>query len=287
MKKILVPCDFSAEAIHAVQTAQFMAGNSWEIHLVHVIELPVMHDALMMPSVNFEDSLIEALKQRAEKGFAKILSSNLQRSIPIYTHVHFGPTALTILNFIKEENIQRVVMGTKGATGFKEVFVGSNTERIVRSSPVPVFVIRNACRYNAIKNIVFPAPVNFDEEEELIRRVKVLQHELKAILHLVWVNTPTNFTPDDKTRQRLEGLAHRYMLTNFTTNIFNDVYEETGIINFAHSIKADLIAMGTHGRKGLAHVFGGSLTEDLINHVDLPVWTFSMHHAHDHILSND
>jgi nucleotide-binding universal stress UspA family protein len=287
MKKILVPCDFSAEAINAFHTAQSMAGHTGEVHLLHVIELPVMHDAMLMPALNFEDSLMEALKQRAEKGFQKILLGNKHPSIPIHLHTHFGPTALTILNFIKEQGVDRVVMGTKGASGLKEVFIGSNTERIVRRSHAPVFAVRKSCDYAAIKNIVFPAPVNFDEEEELIRRVKVLQHELKATLHLVWVNTPTNFTPDHKTRQRLAELGHRYMLTNFTTNIVNDVYEEAGIINFAHSINADLIAMGTHGRKGLAHIFGGSLTEDLVNHVDLPVWTFSMLHAHDHILSHD
>jgi nucleotide-binding universal stress UspA family protein len=65
------------------------------------------------------------------------------------------------------------------------------------------------------------------------------------------------------------------MFTNYTTNVFNDSYEESGVINFTHTIGADMIAMGTHGRKGLTHILSGSVTEDVVNHVDCPIWTFT------------
>jgi nucleotide-binding universal stress UspA family protein len=48
------------------------------------------------------------------------------------------------------------------------------------------------------------------------------------------------------------------------------------VINFAHSIDADMIAMGTHGRKGLAHILSGSLTEDVVNHVECPTWSYTI-----------
>ena len=66
------------------------------------------------------------------------------------------------------------------------------------------------------------------------------------------------------------------MLKNYTLNVFNDPYEESGVINFAQEIDADMIAMGTHGRRGLAHLMSGSVAEDIVNHVDCPIWTYSI-----------
>jgi hypothetical protein len=65
----------------------------------------------------------------------------------------------------------------------------------------------------------------------------------------------------------------RYMFSNCTTNIYNDLFEESGIVNFAHEVNADILVMGTHGRKGLSHIFAGSVTEDVVNHIDIPIWT--------------
>ena len=72
----------------------------------------------------------------------------------------------------------------------------------------------------------------------------------------------------------MEQFVRHYSISNYTLNTRNDFSEQDGIINFAHEIKADLIAMGTHGRKGLAHLFMGSVTEDVVNHVDGPIWTY-------------
>lgn len=282
MKKILVPCDFSAEAVYAFRSAASLAEREdAEIHLLHVIELPVMHDAVLMPAINFEDSMISALKERAEKGFERLHQQAVATKHPVVQHILFGPTSLMILTAIEELHIDLVVMGTKGADGLKEVFIGSNAEKIVRSSLAPVLVVRKEFYATKVKNIVFPMPLNFEEEEDLIRRVKMLQSQFGATLQILWVNTPASFSPDYETRARLEEFANRYLFNDYTINVYNDRDEESGIIRFCHEQKADLLAMGTHGRKGLAHLFSGSLTEDVINHIDLPVWTYSMQNGHE------
>ena len=93
---------------------------------------------------------------------------------------------------------------------------------------------------------------------------------------MVWINTPSNFTRDTITHNRLKDFAKRFMLKDFTLNIFNDPYEETGVTNFTHMIGADMIAMGTHSRKGLSHMLNGSVAEDIVNHMDCPIWTSTM-----------
>ena len=73
MKKILVPCDFSAQAVDAFRFAMDVSTQSkGEIHLINVIEVPVVHDSLLMPIHSFEESLFKELKAKTEKQFQYI-----------------------------------------------------------------------------------------------------------------------------------------------------------------------------------------------------------------------
>ena len=62
----------------------------------------------------------------------------------------------------------------------------------------------------------------------------------------------------------------------YKVHIYNDISVEQGILNFASKINAGLIGIGTHGRKGLAHFFNGSISEDIVNHANRPVVTFKI-----------
>jgi K+-sensing histidine kinase KdpD len=106
--------------------------------------------------------------------------------------------------------------------------------------------------------------------------VKALQNFFKAHLHIVWINTPTTFTSDKVTNDRLQKFVKRFMFKDFTIHVFNHTDEEQGILQFSNQIGGNLIAMGTHGRKGLAHVLSGSLAEDVANHTENMVWTYAL-----------
>jgi nucleotide-binding universal stress UspA family protein len=72
----------------------------------------------------------------------------------------------------------------------------------------------------------------------------------------------------------MQNFANKLNLKDYTLNVFNDRTEEEGILHFASSVNADLIAMATHGRTGFAHVLVGSIAEDVVNHATRPVLTF-------------
>lgn len=274
MKKILVPCDFSDQSVSAVRVALDIAGMSnGAVHLLNVVELPVMHDTVLMPVLSFEEALLEELKEKGEKQFKKLIKKYANDFKKVNGTVVYGNPSLMILRYIEENDIDLVVMGTKGASGVREALIGSNTEKMVRRSPVPVLTVKKYVQVSEIKNIVFPSTLQGDHED-LVARVKDLQKFFDATLHVVFINTPTNFTRDTVTHKRLKDFVKKAGIKNYTTNIFNDPYEESGVTHFADMIGADMIAIGTHGRKGLAHILSGSLTEDLVNHVNLPTWTY-------------
>lgn len=276
MKKILVPFDFSKPATNAYRFALDIAVQSkGTIHLLHVVELPILHDTLIMPVLNFEQQFLDDCRTSAESRFKKITEKYKGEGVKVVTKVQFGGVSRMIQDYIKSEAIELVVMGSHGASGLREFFIGSNAEKVVRNSFVPVLVVKDYQK-RPIKHIVFPNTLETEDQEDLVMKVKALQNFFKAQLHIVWINTPLNFTSDTETTRRLEAFAKRFMFKNYTLNVFSHPDEERGILEFTNSIKGSLIAIGTHGRKGIAHLLSGSLAEDVVNHNKDLVWTYSI-----------
>ena len=271
MKKILVPCDFSEPAIEAFKFAIDVASlGGGSVLVLKVIDIPVVYDATFgMPSYMDNSGLIEELQKAAKKDYHRLVKKYGKGYDKIKFSAVQGPTSMMINDFIEEKKISLVIMGTHGATGINEFFVGSTTEKIVRFSKVPVFAIRKAMPVKSIKNIVFPTTLNSDQSD-FIKKLKVLQAFFNARIHILYLNTPFNFIRDSD----LKEYAARHKFTNYTLSIRQDRYEPDGIIAFAEEIKADLLAMATHGRKGLSHFIEGSITEDVVNHINCPVWTY-------------
>ncbi len=276
MKKIIVPTDFSNQAEHALKFAVDVAVKSkGEILLMHVVDLPMLKDSILSPSIYVDDSIVKASTALAQKGFDKALAKYAESGVKIKTTVEYGNPAMSVIRTIEDNKADLVVMGTKGATGLKEMFIGSNTEKIVRGSRVPVISLPKASAIHAIQHIVFPNSLR-EENEALTIQVKAMQEFFKATLHIVYVNTPAMFKRDFETHGRLEAYAKRYMFKNFQIHVYNDLTEQDGTMNFADEVGANMIAMGTHGRHGLAHLLSGSIAEDVVNHVNCPIWTLRL-----------
>jgi len=239
------------------------------------VELPVMHESVLMPTLSFEEAFIKDMKAHAEKNFAKMKEKWAKEGPKVSSYVEFGGTTSTIRDFINEKKIDLILMGTHGASGVKEFFIGSNTEKIVRTAGVPVISIKKQLKLQSIKNIVFPTIADLNHEE-LVSEVKALQYFFKATLHILYVNTPSTFNRDLEIKPRLKAFAKRFMLKDFTLNVWNDYSEEEGLKNFVNESKADMIAMATHGRRGLNHLMSGSIAEDAVNHINCPIWTYKI-----------
>lgn len=273
MKRILVPCDFSGPAVEAFRFALDIAAKSGgEVMLLHTIELPVLHDTTLMPTLNFEEQALKDLRADVEKKITRLKSKWSKEDERVKHTITYGPVAAEIVRVAAERKSDLIIMGTKGATGLKDYFVGSNTEKVVRRSKVPVIAVKKFVKASSIRNIVFPNSLD-KEQEGLTLKVKDLQDFFKAKVHILFVNTPAEFHRDSEAKKALNTFAKRFMFKNYTLNIFNDIDQVEGVIHFAREINADLIVMATHGRKGLNHLMTGSVAEDLVNSIHCPIWT--------------
>ncbi len=278
MKKILVPVDFSDTSDNAfdfaVQLAQKTNAELQLIHVIDVVDMVGMSPMGSGVSAVWLDNYVQESITKA-KGKISTLLKQAPKGIRIDTTVEVGNVMGTIRDAIKDNEVDLVVMGTKGASGMREVLIGSNAEKVVRYARCPIISIKRKTDINSIKNIVFGVNIE-GAPERVVQKLKQLQAAFGATLHIVRINTPTGFERDRRVKKSLEQFATRYMLSDFTLNIYNEFFEDEGLIYFAEEIGADMIAVATHSRTGLAHLLGGSIAEDLVNHVKRPVWTLSL-----------
>jgi nucleotide-binding universal stress UspA family protein len=176
---------------------------------------------------------------------------------------------------IPDDNIDLVVMGASSHSKIEEFLVGSTTKKVVRSSKVPVLTIHEKPSTKLFKNIVYATSLS-DEEIAFSDVIKFAQEIYDATVHIVRINTRSNFIADTSIKEIMASFAERVQLKKYTLNIFNDFNEEDGILHFANVVGGDLIGMATHGRTGVASVLAGSISEDVINNSKKPVLTFLM-----------
>jgi len=166
-------------------------------------------------------------------------------------------------------------MGFKGHSELEEMIIGSNTEKIVRSSKRPVIVVKQNSKKFKLKTLVFAS--NFKEEnKEVFAKFIDFANTFNSKIHLLKVNTPANFQSTSEAKQKVNDFIKDFNLPKYKINIYNDASVEKGILNFAKDINADLIALSTHGRTGLAHLFTGSVTKNLTKKALKPMLTIKV-----------
>jgi nucleotide-binding universal stress UspA family protein len=279
MKKILVPTDFSKPAMIATDMATDIAKKAnAELTLLHIVEEAVGNSLNVEGQVSadghWEEKIFTMkLIEKAKKQLTKLVEDSRFDGVKVKQELRIGSPYHGMNAIITGGKFDLIVMGTAGRSDLEQMIIGSNTEKVVRRSHCPVLTMHNKPASKDFKNIVYAT--SMDKDEEIFSRVvRTTQKLYDSTIHLVRINTPGNFQRDVVVKKYMQDFAKKLQLKNFTINVFNDVSEEEGIIYFADSINADLIAMATHGRTGFAHVLAGSIAEDVVSHSKRPVLTF-------------
>lgn len=267
MKTILVPTDFSEHAFYALKTAASIAKKTKaEIQIVHVNILPLSEYGENPYYGEFYDQIISSTNDRLDNLMGVKFLKGLKVSKQIISNMLLHEAVVDE----RFKNIDLIVMGSHGKSGLNKVFVGSNTEKVVRMADSPVLTIKNEITDFNIGNIVFASNF-YGESYAAFTKIKFFADLYKGHIKLLKVITPKNFEPTPISRKLIEEFAEKFNLTNYSSNIYNAQSKEKGITDFCNEVNADLIAIETHGRTGIAHLINGSLAEDVVNHEDRPI----------------
>jgi nucleotide-binding universal stress UspA family protein len=198
-----------------------------------------------------------------------------EEGVKVYPHILADIPLTEIMDQKKFSQIDLIVMGSQGSEGLKELFIGSNTEKVVRKSKVPILSLKEDQGSFDLKNIVLAS--NFYKElEGVFSQMNDLLGPFNPHYNLLKVVTPNNFETSHYSRKLMNEFASRFDLKNYSIHIYNDNNIEAGILNFAKEINADAIVIATHGRRGIEHFINGSLAEDVVNHALTPVLSFKL-----------
>jgi len=284
MKKILVPTDFSKNASIATSVAADVARKSGaDLVLLHVIEGVAggsfnVEGEVSSLKDDAEDRLFNyRLIEKARKQLEKTVLDPSIRDVKADGELRVGNPFHAMRTMLDQKKFDLVVMGTSGHTKIEEMLIGTNTEKIVRLAKCPVLTVNKKPSSNHFKDIVYATSMA-KEEEVFSRMVKRTQQIYNSNIHLVRINTPADFQRDFTVKDQMNRFAKKLGLKNYTISVYNDFNVEEGVIRFADTLDADMIAMATHGRTGFAHVIAGSVAEEVVGHAKRPVLTFVVKH---------
>jgi len=274
MKNIIVPVDFSIQSENALKAAVSLAKkHNSKIFALHMLEL---NQAYITGAEGAHPEQTVFLLKLAEKRFSDFLNKPYLKDVEVKPIIkHFK--VFSEVNEVAEANdADMIIMGSHGTDGIMEIFVGSNTEKVVRNSEVPVLVVKHRLDDFTPKTMVFACDLK-EENINAYQRAKYIAEQFSVTLHIVYINTPgDNFLSTEDITAKIDKFSSLVGPDFIDVEIYNDYTVEMGVINYAESQGIDIIGIPTHGRKGISHFFMGSIGEDVANHSTIPVVTFKI-----------
>lgn len=274
MKKILVPTDFSEYALNAAKLAADIARKfEARIYFIHVVDIPT-YETGVIPGQSQQD-VAEGLfiLKKAKKDFKELLDQDFLKDLNVAEGIQFGGVYEQTVEQAEKHGIDLIVMGTHGTSGFvNDFFVGSNTDKIVRLSKIPVLTVKNEVKDAHFKNIVFAS--DFDEGVDTsFNRIADIIDYFDAHVDLVRIITRDDYYYSGPMLDIMEDFAKNNGLKDYKCHVYSADSVQTGINEFAQRVNADIVTTVTQGRRGLARLFNGSTTNDVMDSSPLPVMT--------------
>lgn len=208
MTRILLPTDFSENALTAIRYALTLYKDlKCTFFLLNSYMPPVYHTEYLMGSPaqiglgdivqqNSQDSL-EALKDTIEKEFKN----------PLHTFIiHSALNVLSneITRTVEAEQIDIIVMGTQGASGAKEILLGTNTVHVIKNAKCPVLVIPSGFEYEAPEQILFPNDFEVWLDKKSLEQLLKITHSHISQVNVMHVYTGDELNPiQEKNKEQL------------------------------------------------------------------------------------
>ncbi len=257
MNKILVPTDFSDTANKALEFAVKLAKCfDSEIHLLNSYDVPHSGATLM---ISIDELLEKDSILNLTNSASKLKESH--PSVKVITHSHAGPTYDVVLRFIKNNQIDLVVMGTTGAYGLKGKLFGSNTAGLIKNLKIPLMVIPHNAKLTDPNRMGISTDLKFginDEVYDPARRIALAFGSKVSFFNI--------------TEHCAEGELCQ-IETDFGTDI-DFVYGtdlEQGINDYLDEENIDLLVLVSEKHSLMHSIFKPSVTKTMAKHLNIPM----------------
>ncbi|HEX2164365.1 MAG TPA: universal stress protein [Thermoanaerobaculia bacterium] len=289
LARIVAATDFSPTAEAALDWALDLAGrHGARLTLLHALTLPAPLPDYVPPGGDFGDELQGVARRKLEETAARLG----ERGVEVAVELSLGVPSQTIVAFAQDSGADLVVVGTRGLTGIGHLLLGSTAERVVQRARCPVLTVHpeDRGRHRPLRTIVLPTDFSAGSADAAAFAVRLLAR-LEADARIVLVHayhlpieytaygpipTSVRFLQDvgADAEAKLELAARELAREGLAVEaVSREGYPPDVIVDEARRRDADLVAMGTHGRTGLAHLLLGSTAERVVQHAPCPVIT--------------
>ncbi len=271
MKRILLPTDFSDNSFEAIKYALFVfKDEKCTFYLLHTYNPPVYEPEYLLGSpgqIGLGDIFQESSLSQLEK-----LQKRLEEQYNNPKHIFMVHTAMNsilneVLETIEAEKIDLVVMGTKGATGAKEILFGTNTVHVIKKSKCPVIAIPPNFKYVTPKEILFPTDYEIEYEEEKFAELLNITKLYSSTVHIMHVSTGYDLTEEqEKNKKQIEELLGKTCLFHDAPN--NAII--TAVNEFQTKKKIHLLVMVQNKHTFFERLFIEPVIKKIGFHVTIP-----------------
>jgi nucleotide-binding universal stress UspA family protein len=260
MKTIVVPFDFSSYSVAALKTAQRISAKAGsKIICITVIPSEIDWDLLSDEAKQKYPDLIEQ-KQEAMEVLPDYIASIAPAKSPIETIFRIGVPNELILRIIDQSGADLVVLGAYGKGYIEGKFIGSTLQKVLRKAKCPVLAVKEPLDGNDFRKLAFAS--RFDQEaKQVFEKIKPFLKLFKPSIHLLYINTPANFTHSKQAEEGILNFKKGNEEMNFHQEIYNHEQVEQGIIEFAESQKINwVVLISAHREKSPAYQVGTTET---------------------------
>lgn len=268
MKKILVPTDFSQNAQTAFEYA---------VHLYDTTEtIFVLLNAFYIPHTTHDGtfSYQDVSKNEAEEAFDNEIK-RIERLFPdlrgkIETHFEIGAIVEIANQFAKENNIDLMVMGTKGATGLVEILVGSITSSMIKKVECPLVVVPEKTKVVSPKKILFTTDTELQSDDLNIDPLLEIAKSNDAMVHGLYVSKSPEDIDVHSTFIKYD-LDMKLVDVKHDLDVDVDTNTVKAIERYVELHQPDLIAMVSTKGNLFHELFHQSVTKKIAMHTEVPM----------------
>jgi nucleotide-binding universal stress UspA family protein len=293
----MLPTDFSGNADcatpYAVAFAKTFGGR---VHLAHVVDTrtgsggaataPGLGDAELAP-------LFEAMEEHAQARLDHMQTELSEQGVEVVVHMERGDPAKVLPQLAEDHGCTLIAIASHGRRGFDHLMFGSVAERVLRTSPVPVLLIKHPehefVRATdgtfAIDRVLYPTDFSSFCEKGLPFAESICR-EFDAALILANAYEYPLYSPEVMSDVSANIASNLESIARKMIDDWKEMVSEVAVESVVHvgspyrvvsdlvkEMEIDLIVMPTHGRSGVAHMFLGSVAERIARHAPCPVLT--------------
>lgn len=277
LNKIVHPTDFSGNSNHALALAATIARQAGsKIMLAHVYTKPYLSEAYAGSIRTVVDAMEDEKVHKAiHEEIEALASSDIVKGVPLSRRLfHDIPAYKLIQELGDDADAGLVVIGASGAhTLLHGGVLGTNTERIMRHSHLPVLIVPGTAPNTGFKRVLFISDFKHDTGEffpYVLNMAKLFDAEV-LVGH---INTSSTFTSTAFAEEKFAALKSEHPYEKLSLVVHNDEDVVDAVQHLVRNYDIDLLAMPTYGRRGIAAMFFGSVAEELAGSLNIPMLSY-------------